>query len=213
MDGAKAFGDPAGTLADINAAWIVEDSGSAADVLMVNTPAFAVIDAYSKRVESRLDEWCGDCSVTYLDANVTDIGTVLPSQVVSALQRSPEIDYVVFGFGDLSFGVSPALNTARLQDKVKVTGQLPGLDNLKALKSGTEAMWIPELSPLTGWRVIDAFARQFVGDDPHVAADSSPNPTQILTPDNVNDAIFDPSGYWVGVDGYEAIFMRMWGVA
>jgi len=213
----EAFGQIRGTvgverLADIVAAWLVADSKGTANVLIVDTPAFPILHAYSERVEASVKRWCPSCKVSSLDANVTDIGTALPGQIVSELQRSPQIDYLVYSFGDLSVGVNAALSTAGLQDQVKVGGQLPGLENLKNLKSGEEAMWVPELSPLIGWRVIDAFARHFVGDDVEIAADGSPAPTQILTHDNVDGAVFDPSGYWVGVAGYELTFKQLWNV-
>ncbi|MCK5892625.1 substrate-binding domain-containing protein [Aeromicrobium sp.] len=199
-------------LAELNAAWIVADSGGAADVLIVDTPAFPILHEYSEQVKTSIEGWCSGCSVTITDANVTDIGTKLPAQIVSELQRSPQTNYLVFSFGDLTIGLNPALAAAGLQGKVKVTGQLPGLDNLKSLETGENAMWVPELSPLIGWRVIDAFARHFVGDDPEVAADGSPTPTQLLTPENVGSAVYDPSGYWVGVDGYEGAFKKLWNV-
>lgn len=199
-------------LGQLTGAWVASDSGGDAHVIVVDAPAFPILTAYSNSVKQSVEDYCDGCDVEIMNANVADIGTTLPSQIVSELQRSPDVNYLVFSFGDLTAGLNAALAAAGEADQVKIAGQLPGLENVASLKSGENDMWVPELSPLIGWRVMDSFARQFVGDDPDVAADGSPTPTQVLTPDNVEGAVFDDSGYWVGVSDYESVFGEMWHV-
>jgi ribose transport system substrate-binding protein len=200
-------------IAKVTAAWIAVDSKAKANVLIVDAPAFPILHQYTTALKKEIETQCGSCKVSVTEANVTDIGTALPGQIVSELQKSPQTNYLAFSFGDLTAGMNPALQAAGLLDKVRITGELPGLENYKNLKSGEDAMWVPEVSPVVGYRIIDAFARHFTGDDPAIAGDDSPVPIQILTKDNIGEASFNEDGFWNGTPDVQAIFKKMWNVS
>lgn len=147
----------------ITADWVISDSNAEANVLVVTADDFPIIRQEGEDVRAHIEENCSGCSVQALNQAVADIATNTPTNVVSALQENPAIDYVYFGFGDLSRGVAPAIADAGLD--VKIVGIAPTPENSQRVIDGEENAWTSWSTPIVGWDIADAFARFLNGDD------------------------------------------------
>jgi ribose transport system substrate-binding protein len=191
-----------GTLA---AEWIAKDAaGAPVDVAYVTFPAFTAFTPQYEKFSSRLAELCAGCHVKKLEAQVADIATKVPGQVVSALQEDTSIKYVVYAFGAASIGVNQAITAAGL--KVTEVGYNPGPDNLNALKQGASGMWLAQDATILGWLLVDQYARSLLGDK--LTGTGSGVPMQAFTKANI-PASLDPAKPSL-VPNYQQAFRALW---
>ena len=178
--------------------------------LVVDLSLYPILHAFSEGVVNELKAVSPSTKTTLQDTQITDlIGGKIPSQVVSAIQRNPDIDWVVFCLGDMTTGLKAALTGAGLGSKVKIGGESASTANITALKNKDEDVWTGFAAKIHGWRRIDAAARVFNGEslDPN---NNALLPTQLLTQDNVNSAPLDTDGYYLGVPDYKNQFLKLW---
>jgi ribose transport system substrate-binding protein len=189
----------------IAAAYAVAQKGDDTSVAMFNIPSFPILEVYETAFKDEFLSLCPDCHYESHAVQAGDIGTKVPAQVVSAVQRTPSINFAAMGFGAVGTGVSAALASAGLND-TKVIGIQPTTENLNALEAGTEDMWVA--SPITGmgWKSVDAFARQFNGEDVKVAT-TAELPFVIITKENAEE--YKPRAEVNGGD-YESVFKKIW---
>jgi ribose transport system substrate-binding protein len=195
--------------------WVIADSNGKAKVGLFNIPQFPSLTANADGFKAELSKRCPDCKVTGVDQQLADIGIKTPGAVTSLVQKSPDTHYLVFTLGDLSNGVSKALRAAGMQpSKYKLAGGVPTQEDLTALKNGDTGAWTAFAAPVMGWRIMDIFARHFAGDSVKPVDDSPLLPTQLLTKDNINTAVTDPSAmnWYVGVADYKDQFKKLWHV-
>lgn len=193
------------------AAYVAANSKGSGNVAVFNISAFGVLVEFEKAFTEALAEWCPDCKVRSVDQQLTDIGTTTPQSVVSEFQRDPDLEWAVFGQGDVAIGVPAALQSAGMADKVRVVGESANEANLEALKTGDEEAWTGYASPYLGWAAIDAAARLIVGDDV-TPAEEAFAPSQIITQENVEQVVTSDKGYYIGVEDYPAQFKKLWQV-
>ena len=115
-------------------AYVVADSGGEGNLLIFNIPDFPILTVLEDGVRGAIEEWCENCTVETVNQQAADLGTTLPSNVVSSLQRDSEVDYIAFAFGDMTLGVTAALQAANLTDQVKIIGETPSAANVQALR-------------------------------------------------------------------------------
>jgi ribose transport system substrate-binding protein len=205
--GSLLTGDDVNAMAKLETNWAWADSGGKLKTLgVVVIPSLQTTVSEAAQVKETLGQLCPSCKVKELDAQYTDIGTNIPSQVVAAVRQDPSISYVLFTFGALTTGVSAALKGAGLSAKVKLAGISPNAANLQALVDGTEAMWVVEDKHLIGWRWADSYARFLVGDDVSVE-NSTLMPNQIMVKDNIQPG--DITNYVVDAP-YPDTFKALW---
>ena len=100
--------------------------------------AFNTLVAEDKGFTTELKSQCKSCTVTTVNAQLTDIGKDLPQLVVSAVQSNPSINYLFFPYGDTADGVAPALKTAGYSPKI--VASIADASTYSELKYGTLAM-------------------------------------------------------------------------
>lgn len=187
-------------------------SKGAKHVLVVDLSLYPILHAYSEGVVDELKKISPDTKSTLIDAQIGDlVAGKIPANIVSEIQRSPDIDWVVLALGDMSTGLKAALRGAGFGDKVNIAGESASTANVAALKSGDEDAWTGFAAEIHGMYRIDALARIFNGDtlDPSVY---STLPTQLLTPETVGSAALDDEGYYVGLKDYVDRFSTLWKV-
>ncbi|PBC35536.1 sugar ABC transporter periplasmic protein [Rhodococcus sp. ACS1] len=194
--------------------WAITQSGGNVNSIFVNVPDFPIVVPPQVGYEDRLAELCPDtCSNTNINGTANDIGTAIPSKVVSALQQHPDTNYIVFTAGDFSLGVLPAVRAAGFTD-VKLIGNSPIADNIAGLTAGDQnEAWLGVSNQVLGWRYVDAAVRALKGDAiPSPVADSPDDTTaaawpwiQILTKDTAPTE--DP---WITPRNYRELFLTMW---
>lgn len=184
----------------------------AKDVLVVDLPLYPILHAYSEGVVSELKKIAPNVKSQILTAQVTDLaGGTIPSKVVSAIQKNPSINWVLFSLGDMTTGLASALRDAHLEGKVQIGGESASTANVAELKAKEDAAWTGFAAEIHGFYRVDALARVFSGES--VAPDDGTQaflPTQLLTQQNVSSAPVDSSGYYVGYPAYPSYFAKLW---
>jgi ribose transport system substrate-binding protein len=190
------------------AKWIVADSGGSANALFFNVAEFPILKFSDEGFEDVMST-CGECDFSLVSVPASALGKTLPQQVVSEIQRNPDIDYVSFGFGDMTIGVYQALKAAGLDEQVQIVAANPAERNLAEIAAGTEAASVSEGQELIGWLAVDSVARKLVGDELPLEAYANV-PLQFITANNIGS--IDVSKPLPGVVGYEEQFEKLWGV-
>ncbi len=199
-------------VAKLMANYVAAKSGGKANALVVNIPLYDVLTSYTKQFQATLASACPSCKSSVLDQQITDLGTKTPAAVVSAIQRNPSINWVIFTIGDLTIGLPAALRAAGLSNKVSIGGETPTQANLAELKTNTTEAWTGFSAPILGYRDADMMARFFNGDPLTPGGDALILPTQIITHDNVGSIVTDSTGYYQGVADFQAQFKALWGL-
>lgn len=182
--------------------YVIADSGGEANVAIFTVEDFPIVKAQTDGVAEYIEANCDGCSARIVNQAVADIGTVVPGAVVSVLQEDPSIDYVYFGFGDLSRGVAPAIADAGFD--AKLVGYGPFNESYQRLIDGEEAAWAGASNRATGWDLVDGFARYFAGDD---LSDDRLQLLQLFTADS------PPSSDDPGIpENFEDLYLELWGV-
>jgi ABC-type sugar transport system substrate-binding protein len=145
---------------------------------------------------------CPKCTVSTVNAQITQIGSTLPQLVVSALQANPKINYLFYPYGDMSIGVPPALTAANI--KVDSVASTASAGTYADLKAGTMVMNLTASTQVQGWLEVDLAARYFAAHKPV---------TDDLTPMQILDST-DSSSPTLPVTptDYQAQFEKAWQV-
>ena len=188
------------------AAFVVDQSNGKAVIQDFSLPVFPILEEYDKAFQAAIKVWCPtDCSVTEHPQQGTDIGTKTPGNVVSVVQANPKTTWLVFDLGDLEIGVDAALSAAGISG-MHIGGLTADTPNIAGLKAKKQDVWTAYSLPIVAYRQVDSMARKFIGD-PIVNAQL---PTQLLTQANINSAVNDSAGNYVGVADYRTQFQKLW---
>jgi hypothetical protein len=183
----------AAKIGEINANMVLRDSGCKANVAIFNLP-FPILKVATDAFTAKLTAECADCKVTDVEIQTKDLGSpAATNQMVSTLQSDPSIKYAYTIIGNVAAGLDAALSTANIKD-VKIFGQVPDANAIKALQDGTNAWWVNQSSLVNGWTEMDAVLRALDSGKPYNAED---HPLGVLTPENVgtDPAPVDPTTF------------------
>lgn len=194
--------------------YAIVETGGEVKALSVYIPDSPIGVVMAAGFSERLQDVCPDtCSVSPVEIAATDIGANAASQIVSALQRDPSINYVTFISGSFATGVDAAIAEAGFQDRVRLVGNNPIPANLENMVNGEiEQAWTAFSSRVVGWRYVDMAIRHMQGHEIPAKAtgpeDTGPAawaPTQFLTKDNYPDPVAydEPSDH-------PDIFRKLW---
>jgi ABC-type sugar transport system substrate-binding protein len=172
-----------------------EKAGQTAKILLATVPAFdTILGPTGQAAKATVAKLCSECSIDTLGIDAARVFTgKAPSDIVSYIQRHPDVNYILQDSSLTDQGLTAALKSAGL-DKVKVYGVAPLRAQAAAVKSGDEAGWVVDPLQVEGWMSVDAAARAFTGDDPGVY-DRQAIPSYLLTPDNSDGPLEVPTDY------------------
>lgn len=191
------------------------------NILFVGLPVFPVLSTVQAGFTEEIAKACPDCKVDTMEAAITDLGTNLPGQIVSKLQANKDLDFVVYAFGGMLFGVPDAIEAAGLLSQAQAISQAGGPMNFGFIEAGKhQVAEVGLASELLGWRAIDVAARVLSGTGPgrstppaEAVVEGHPDilvnglPLQILEKGSLADA----TKLWPGVDGFQDQFSKLWG--
>lgn len=156
-----------------------------------------------KGMQDVLSKECEDCSLSYTEIPISDIGSpAATNAVVSKLQSDPTLNFAYFALGDLAVGLEPALQQAGL--KVGVGGALASPPNLAQLEAGKGAFWLGLPPPMTARIYVDTALRALESGKPTVG---SVYPVPVYTTDNLKMTDSLPPVY---PEDYEQQFRKLW---
>jgi ribose transport system substrate-binding protein len=123
-----------------------------------------VLAAAKKELES-----CEACEVEFapeLNFTAETVGTTLPGRVVGELQKDPSINSILVGFDPPTTTVIPAIESAGLQDQVKMYSQLGTTSALDFIRKGSVLVAdIGASNEWGGWGGIDEMIRLLNGQE------------------------------------------------
>jgi ribose transport system substrate-binding protein len=144
--------------------WMIVDSKGLANVLIVNWPDYPVLQIEEDFFRAELKKNCAKCVADTLKFTLDDfVGGKIPNMVASKLQANKKINYVFFTFGDSPAGVTAALKSAGLLKQVKLFGQDFNKADLEEIVAGTMGAWSTDPKAYAGWLMVDAAARDSIG--------------------------------------------------
>ena len=190
------------------ARYVTLNRGANSNVLFVNQSVINFPNYISKGIKRALKAECAECSFSELDSSPEELGTKLPTAVVSELQKNPSINSVIFAYGAMTLGFPQALKAAGIEEQVSYISQSPSKNNLEDLKSGTEEANLASNETYFSYYVLDSVARALNGEP-------VPNRENMQTGWFITgeDVTFDPTKeYWEPVPNFEAQFEEAWGV-
>ncbi|WP_123666063.1 sugar ABC transporter substrate-binding protein [Actinocorallia herbida] len=186
--------------------YAIADSGGKAHILLAFDPSIplqlSVRDAAKEAAAT-----CPGCSFAELEVQLAQAGKTIPGQVISHIQRHPDVDYVITT-GSGALGVAQALKSAGL-GKVHLVTSNAQLQDLAEVKKGLQAAAIPNEEISVGWRMVDAAARLLSGAElPEDLADPV-GQRQLFDKANIDEA--DLEHAWDVPDSRTA-FLTAWGL-
>lgn len=201
----------------IMGSWIVADSRGAAVVLPTNDKEFAstvtivnsAIDAVKK---------CQGCALKEtLFFTGSQIGNGLGQQVASALQREPDVNYVIGAFDPAVSDMVPAINNVGIGDRIKIISNVGLTQNLQFIKDGNiQAADVVYDNTYEGYAAVDQLIRVLTGKElyktPGVTdmrfAYNENVPQHLVTKENVGD----PTVLWTAGNDAVKHYRELWGV-
>ncbi|MGW1028240.1 sugar ABC transporter substrate-binding protein [Streptomyces sp. NPDC002577] len=190
------------------AAYAIKQRGGKAHVLFVNMSLFTLSRGMKAGLQETVKNDCAGCSFKTIDTVQTDVGTQIPTKVVSALQQDPSINTVVFMAGYQSLGVPEALKAAGLSDHVKIIVQAPSANSYADLKSGAQEAAADVDLALNAYYAVDAAARLVTGQK---APDLSDLQMHYLI--TGKDVTFDPkTEFFHPIPDFKEQFHKIWGL-
>jgi ABC-type sugar transport system substrate-binding protein len=187
---------------------VIVDSNGTGKALVVSVPDYPILATLTDDVKKEFEPACPDCSMQTLDVSIPDLfNAAAPQQIVSALRKNPDIDYLVISFDSLAAGVPEALSTAGLT-KVKLLLAAPDATQVPLLAKGTYMMEALQPVETLMWSVFDEMARYSLGVETESEKHDVP-PYPVWTKDNV------PAGAtkFEGPDGYQGQWKALWQVS
>jgi ribose transport system substrate-binding protein len=185
--------------------WFIADSGGKGDALVFNIPAFPVLTQVADGIQNAIKSGCPGCQMSSLQGTLPEVGAgQIPSVIVTALKKNPNIKYLLTSNLLLVSGVVSALKTAGLSD-VKVAGDQPESSDLQGIQGGTEYAATISGNPILGWMAVDSAAR--LAEGMIVPPGDSGTPLHLLTKQNLSST--NLNAYILPSD-YAAQFEALW---
>lgn len=192
--------------AQMLSSWFIANSKAKGRALVVDYPSLGAFKAQTTALLNNIKKSCKSCDTTTLNLPISQLGTSSVSPIVSALQASPSIKYVLVPYGLPIDGIGPALKTAGLSG-VEIAGSSPTLVNLQSLLTGETSAWVANGYNVVGYMVVDSALR--IAEAMPVPTGDGGQPTVLLVKTNVGT----PSNNTGNVPtDYVALFHRLWHV-
>ncbi|WP_231373729.1 substrate-binding domain-containing protein [Nocardia sp. 348MFTsu5.1] len=187
--------------------WMIADSNGTGKALVVSVDSVEALKVKDEAFTTFVDENCNECTVSKLKFSYEDMASGnAPATIIGALQQDPSIQYVIFPIGSFSAGMPAALAAAGLTGKVKIAGDGGGVQNLTAMKAGTENAWTQTNLEFIGWHSVDGALRH---DQGLIIDNEVYSPQRLLT----NDQPFEVSDNLNEPTDIGAQFKKVWLVA
>ena len=200
----------------IMGSWIVADSKGAAVVLPTNDKEFASTVTI---VNSAIDtvKKCQGCALKdTLFFTGSQIGNGLGQQIASALQREPDVNYVIGAFDLAVSDMVPAINNVGIGDRIKIISNVGLTQNLQFIKDGNiQAADVVYDNTYEGYAAVDQLIRALTG--PSCTRPPAHRPALRLQPDVpqhlvTTENVGDPTVLWTAKNDAVKHYRELWGV-
>jgi ribose transport system substrate-binding protein len=169
-------------MAGIIGKWITAETEGEANMLSYGLSSIRTSLVIAEDITEETEAACPTCTAKTIGASATDIGTKLPQQVVSEVQRNPDVNIICFSDGVMTSGVAAALRAAGLSDQVKIVMGNPSSEDIALIEKGEEYGGVAFSAIYYTWQGMDALVRYLNGEE-QVKYEF---PHQILTKESIN---------------------------
>lgn len=196
---------------ELEAAWVVADSGGNANVLIFHAPEISVTQYVDEGIERVFAETCPECKLTWKEVPTSEWATQLGTLTRTALTDDPSINYVIPIYDGMVNFVLPAVHQAGAADRVKISSFNATKAVMEALQRrdvvgadiGTAENW-------EGWAIADASFRAMLGAP---GVENYKIPVRLFTANNIDELDLNASeATWYGPVDFKAEFRKLWGV-
>jgi ribose transport system substrate-binding protein len=192
--------------------FFIADSNGKGNILIEHIPAYPILGGFTDGFQAEVSSKCPDCKVKIINITIPDLAAgKVPSIMVSALRTNPDANYMGFDVGPFANGINSALNAAGLGNKVKIIGEAADEAAISALKAGTQTAWTGFSPVYSTYVMMDAMLRDAEGQQQIDPKQSSIQPTQILTHQNITPTVGSSSTWNEPTDGLDQ-FKKLWQV-
>jgi ribose transport system substrate-binding protein len=189
--------------------WIINDSHGHAHVLIVSAPDVIPSPGILSAMEGEYRTYCPDCTYKIINIPVAQWNTGVQSQVESALNADPSINYVDALYDAMCTGAVPAVQTVGKTGSVKVlsfNGSPFALDDIRtgsimAMDAAENTRWI-------GFADVDQAFRLLVGMRPVTET----TPFRLMDDSNVTQAGIPATNYLGYGNAYATGYWHLWGL-
>ncbi len=184
--------------------WVIADSKGHANALFVGTQTYNCNVQRLQGFQAALST-CTTCTFKSLQFSIADLTTTLPSQITSAIESNPKVNYIAGTFDQVALDATTAVRNQGKSSSIKVVGFDGNAPNLQLVKAGDiQVADIVTGQQDSGWEGVDAAARVYSGMK--VPADIPPSMV-LVTQQNIGQI---GTGF-NGAVGYEQQFKTLWG--
>lgn len=191
----------------IAASWMIVDSGAAANVLVLDDPAYPETVERNDALVAELKASCPGCSVTRQEFSAAQMAQSLASQVSASLSQNPDLNYVWSPFDAGAPFVQQGIQQAGKTSTVKLVSAEGDPTAADRVRAGTQAADLVTADDFMGWTSVDLLVRYFAKapfDQVTIV------PQRLFTAENISDI---PAGGTWSLDGvdYASEFAKLWG--
>ncbi len=186
--------------------WVLADSKCAGEAEVFTSSIYEVYKNMLAGFQGEFNSLCPTCKIDGVENIAPDqLATALPTVTSTALQRFPNLGYLVPFYDAMVTNMIPSVQTASHQAKIISHDGVPA--NLDLIRSGSTQVADVSNPPnaAMGWAEVDEVARLMAGQ----AAVAENLPQQVFVQSNLpaNDANLFP-----GYAGYQDKYLALWGV-
>ncbi|MBV9095112.1 MAG: sugar ABC transporter substrate-binding protein [Streptosporangiaceae bacterium] len=200
---------PFNTAGAAEADWIINDSHGHAHVLIVSAPDVIPSPGILSAMEQQYRTSCPSCTYKVINIPVAQWNTGVESQVESALNGDPSINYVDALYDAMATGAVPAVQTVGKTGSVKVVSFNGSPFALNDIRTGSiMAMDASENTRWIGFADVDQAFRLMAGMPPV----NETTPFRLIDKSNVTQTGVPATNYLGYGNAYATGFWHLWGL-
>jgi ABC-type sugar transport system substrate-binding protein len=189
---------------------IADSGGKDAHVAIFHSPGTPIYANADKAISDAMSSSsCSSCSADTVSFPETDLGSTLPSLVVSYLRSHSNINYLFFDFTSEVDGVPVALQQAGLSSKIKITTLDMSSTERAYMENGQELAAAGNPWPEILWTEANIIYRNTMGLS-LTPGENVKLPSMLLMKGNLPASTGSP--YFPLVANYQSIFKKAWNV-
>lgn len=204
---------PYAAAAELEAAWVVADSGGKGKVAVFRMPNVPAHDGMVERIRSTFDRYGngGLELVKVEEVAIPDWPSRLPTLTRTILTSNPDLSYIIPLVDGMALNIVPALSQANKADQVKIStfNATPAVMKMVA-EGGPVKADVGGGNIWESWGYVDQALRLLTG-----AAPVEQNiPLRMLDTSNISSIdVKAPEGTWYNTDAAIQGYKELWGLA
>jgi ribose transport system substrate-binding protein len=193
------------TIGKLQADYMLAQTGCKLDAVIFTSSLFTNITEEVNATTAEVKRLCPSCQTQVINVDPTQLATTVQPDTVDALQKNPNVNYLMGAYDGLTGFMIPGVKQAN--SKVPIISNTGTSQNLAQVEQGTQAADIEAVPTAElGWMTLDDAMRAISGQVP--AAQWLKLPVFLITPGNVSVA----KSYEASTS-YTSQFKTLWGVS